>query len=303
MWCKTVKSFWKHFFLSNGDITLIEAGRQNYVPQQMNSYNVKHDLVFHIVNEGQGVYTVNNKTYPLKANDGFVLKKGNHVFYTSSETDPWTISWIGIGGKNLNNYVQDTIVPSTDVVRFEKDSIVLKEMKSLVDFLSENDPTHHRDYLQLFSQLYKLLYAINYEFPLARLHNHSQNLTESTLADIIYEYIYENFLRNISINAIAEHFDISRNHLFKVCKNRFGESPKQMIQELRMNQAAQLLSGSQMPIKEIANFIGYKDPFSFSKMFKGHFNYSPSEFRKLDNTEYEEVLFSRIQILEQRTLK
>lgn len=68
-----MKSFRKHFYLGNGDITLIEAGRQHYVPQQMNSYNVKHDLVFHIVNEGQGIYTVNNKPYHLKANDGFVL--------------------------------------------------------------------------------------------------------------------------------------------------------------------------------------------------------------------------------------
>lgn len=181
--------------------------------------------------------------------------------------------------------------------------MVLETMNTLVDCLYVSDPNRHRDYLQLFSQLYKLLYSINYEFPLTRLHNHSQNLMESTLADIIYEYIYENFLRNISINAIAKHFDISRNHLFKVCKNHFGESPKQMIQELRMNQAAQLLSGSQMSIKEIANFIGYKDPFSFSKMFKGHFNYSPSEFRKLSDEDYQEVLFSRVQILEKRTLK
>lgn len=298
-----MQSFWKHFFLDNGDISLIEAGRQKYVPQQMNRYKVKHDLVLHLVLEGQGLYSVNKQSYHLKTNDAFILKKGKQVTYTANEKDPWTVCWIGIGGKNLAQYVQQSLIPITDVVSFEDSSIVLENITSLVNYLYANNPHDHLDYLQVFSQLYNLLYSFNLEFPLSQLYHSPTKRVQSTLADQIYDYIYENFLQNISVLEIAEHFDISRNHLFKLCKDYFNESPKQMIQELRMNQAAQLLSGSQMHIKEIANFIGYKDAFSFSKMFKAYFNYSPSDFRKLNDDEYGEVLFTRDSFLEKRTFK
>lgn len=104
-------------------------------------------------------------------------------------------------------------------------------------------------------------------------------------------------MHSTTVNDVAEHFDISRNYLFTLCKEYFGQPPKQMIQELRMNQASQSLRGTQKQIKEIANIVGYKDAFSFSKMFKEYYHYSPSEFRKLSEKEIDEALFIRDKFL------
>ena len=79
--------------------------------------------------------------------------------------------------------------------------------------------------------------------------------------------------------------------------------PKSMIQELRMNQAAQLLRGSKMQIKEIANMVGYKDAFSFSKMFTQYHQFSPSEFRKLSEADYAVLLAMMDETLHKRSLK
>lgn len=285
-----MKSFWKHLFLDNGDLTLIEAGLQKYIPQQMNNYKVRHDFVLHVIVEGAGVYTVNNKTYELTAQDGFILRKNQQVFYTPNLDQPWIIAWIGLGGKNLHQYLQQTTLISQDVYTFAENSAAREELITFIRLLANIDPANQLDYLHTFSRLYQLLLSLNHEFPLHQHRNNSYTIPEASLAENVYEFIYENFLKNLSITQIADHFNISRNYLFKICKEYYGQSPKNMIQELRMNQAVQLLRGSKMQIKEIANIVGYKDAFSFSKMFSQYYNYSPSEFRQLKDDLYDEIL-------------
>lgn len=297
-----MRSYWKHFFLDNSDITLIEAGYQKYVPHQINHYRVKHEYVLHLVIDGKGTYKVNNKTYNLKANDGFILHRNNLVYYSPDEDDPWTICWIGMGGKNIQKHIEKTLIPSSNMITFKEDSLAKEYILNLVRFLMNNNPNYHSEYLLIFSQLYQILYDLNVEFPLPLEMNDSYSLMEPQLAEKIYDYIYETFLSNNSVNYIAKHFDISRNYLFKLCKEFYGQSPKQIIQELRMNQASQLLRGSQMPINEIAQFIGYKDPFVFSKMFKQYYNYSPSKFRRLDDADIDKALFIRQKFIERRMM-
>lgn len=297
------KSFWKHLALDNGELTLIEAGLQKFVPHQLNNYRVRHEAVLHVVLDGAGIYRVNNNTYELKERDGFILKKNQQVFYTPKPDHPWTIAWIGLGGKKLHQYLSNTTLPFQDVYRFEEDSLAFEEMLSFLKLLSNSDPTNQLDYLRAFSRLYQMLLTFNHEFALHQLPQNSYTIPEANLAEKIYEFIYENFLRNLSIMQIADHFEISRNYLFKICKEYYGQSPKNMIQELRMNQAVQLLRGSKMQVKEIASIVGYKDAFSFSKMFSKYYHYSPTEFRQLSEDVYDELLFTIDEKLRKKSVK
>lgn len=298
-----MKSFWKHLALDNGELTLIEAGLQKFVPHQMNNYRVRHEAVLHVVLDGAGIYKVNHQTYELKARDGFILKKNQQVFYTPKADQPWTIAWIGLGGKNLHHYLRNTTLANQDVYKFEEDSLAWVEMLNFIALLSNSDPTSQLDYLRAFSRLYQLLLTINHEFAVYQNRQNSYTIPEANLAEKIYEFIYENFLTNLSITQIADHFDISRNYLFKLCKEYYGQSPKNMIQELRMNQAAQLLRGSTMQVKEIASIVGYKDAFSFSKMFSKYYHYSPTQFRQLGEDIYDEMLFTIDETLRKKSFK
>ena len=64
-----------------------------------------------------------------------------------------------------------------------------------------------------------------------------------------------------------------------------------------MNQASQLLRGSNSQVKEIASTVGYRDAFSFSKMFKEYYGYSPTQFRNLTEEEIDKALFIREEFL------
>ena len=56
-------------------------------------------------------------------------------------------------------------------------------------------------------------------------------------------------------------------------------SPQAFLIQVRLERAAQLLRGSDMPVGHIAATVGYNDALSFSKAFKHKYNISPTEYR------------------------
>ena len=81
--------------------------------------------------------------------------------------------------------------------------------------------------------------------------------------------------------AKEEHLSVSRyNVLFK---KQFGVSPTKYILKLRMDSACDLLSSTDLSIKQIGLLSGYNDPHFFSKTFRSFIGISPSEFRERAN--------------------
>lgn len=292
-----MKSYWKHFFLDNDDIRLIEAGTQKYLPDQINDYTVKHDYVFHLVLSGQGTYIVNEMTYKLKAYDSFILKKNKAVHYYPNPDDPWTICWIGLGGNNIDKYLKETALYQSDIYHFVPESLTYNFLLNFVKELKDSNLNTIEERTKVLGELYQLLSYINQELGIDIDIIDPLSHEELPFAEQIYSYIADNYQDSLSIEEIAAHFDISRNYLFKICKQFYEQSPKQIIQELRLNHAAQLLRGSRMKVNEISDEIGYKDAFQFSKMFKNYYGHSPSQFRFLSDETIDEALFIRNKFL------
>ena len=62
--------------------------------------------------------------------------------------------------------------------------------------------------------------------------------------------------------------------------NRYGVLPKLYIDKLRLNKAAELLVETNLNIAEIAEMMGYQDPFHFSRRFKAVIGFSPQQYRR-----------------------
>ena len=97
------------------------------------------------------------------------------------------------------------------------------------------------------------------------------------------DYIYENFNRDISIPELArlEHLSVSR--YYTLFKEITGYSPSEYVIVLKMNRACTFLQQTDMTVKEIAQQVGYHDPFYFSRLFKKYMKTSPVEYKKQKN--------------------
>ena len=59
-----------------------------------------------------------------------------------------------------------------------------------------------------------------------------------------------------------------------------GKSFSEFLNEIRINQAAQMLLRDELTVEEIANAVGYSDKGWFIKRFKKQFKMTPANYRR-----------------------
>jgi AraC-like DNA-binding protein len=73
---------------------------------------------------------------------------------------------------------------------------------------------------------------------------------------------------------------MSPSHFSRVFKTNFGTSPIDWLRRERINQAKRRLGDTADPVQWIAEAVGYRDRFFFSRDFKKLTGLTPSEFRR-----------------------
>ncbi|WP_406968335.1 two-component regulator propeller domain-containing protein [Flavisericum labens] len=85
---------------------------------------------------------------------------------------------------------------------------------------------------------------------------------------------------NFSVEDLGTKVGLNRTSFYYKIKSLTGLSPVEFIRDVRLKRAAQLITDSQLLIKEIAFMTGFIDIKYFSKSFKTKFNTTPTEYRK-----------------------
>ena len=98
--------------------------------------------------------------------------------------------------------------------------------------------------------------------------------------DEVQSYIDDHFAKSISLEGIAQVFHVSKEYLSKMFKQRFDCTVNDYIIRQRMNKARKWLADEDMPIKAVAEMVGYEDVTYFYRVFKKHFGMAPGEMRR-----------------------
>ena len=95
------------------------------------------------------------------------------------------------------------------------------------------------------------------------------------------DYIHSIFPAAIDLAEVAGAACLSKFHFLRLFKHAYGVSPYQYIQELRLTKAVALLSGTTMSVAEIAGFLGFDNPQSFSRLFFQRMRVYPVQYRAM----------------------
>ncbi len=94
------------------------------------------------------------------------------------------------------------------------------------------------------------------------------------------EFVRENYHKDICVKDLAEMAFISVSALERRFKKYLLKTPKQFINEVRLENARRLLIESPLPISEIAFRCGFAEHSYFSRQFKIQFGLLPSTLRE-----------------------
>lgn len=85
---------------------------------------------------------------------------------------------------------------------------------------------------------------------------------------------------NITLKDLAQHLSFSPSYLGFLIKEKSGYTFNELLVQLRMERACELLKQPGMKIYEIADQVGYRYVPYFSRQFKDKFGLTPLEYRK-----------------------
>ena len=102
---------------------------------------------------------------------------------------------------------------------------------------------------------------------------------DELLMERIMKCINDNISNSdLDVSLICAEAGISRSHLHRKMKEMTGLTVHDLIQNIRMEQAARLLTEQKINITQVAYAVGYSSQPSFSAAFRKHFGSSPTEY-------------------------
>jgi len=227
--------------------------------------------------EGEGVFHSRTaKELPLHEGDMFLLFPGEWHSYHPLPDRGWKKYWIGFKGHNMDDRVR-------------------------AGFLSPQKPIYHLGYSSQIEQLYKSAYSaamkedaytqqllagivnhmVGTMYSLERnleLRNRNQSHVEMIGRALLR--IRESLESPLTIQQVADEMGVSYSNFRKLFKEYTGLSPATYQQDLRLQRAKELLSTTDMSIKEIAYRLNFDSPDYFSAKFKIKMGRKPSEMRQ-----------------------
>ena len=129
-------------------------------------------------------------------------------------------------------------------------------------FVLGNDTKNH----YMFSEFYKIL---------ALFSDNSHGDKYTKIVKTAEKMMVDNLGNSEFVcRSIAEHFGISDVYLARLFKAENGIPPRKFLMKIRMDEAKSLLR-EHFSVTQVAQMVGYKDVFQFSKAYKNYFGYSP----------------------------
>lgn len=93
-------------------------------------------------------------------------------------------------------------------------------------------------------------------------------------------YIEGHYGENITLSDISKKSGINHTTLTALMKQEFGCTAIEFLMRYRISVAKKQLAFTEVPIKDIADMVGFKTVQHFSRVFKEHTDNTPAEFRK-----------------------
>ena len=201
---------------------------------------------------------------------GFLNCHEPHEYHTIGNTE---FVWLHLDGSNTADFYQQAVQMHGGFVFDTPYAEQIKNGIYEIVFAFRNEQTLSE--VRLSQKLYTLLTAM--------VDTASQEAGQTEENDTVSKamhFIQEQYMNPISLLDVATHVNMSQFHFFRLFRKDCGYSPHEYLILTRLNRAKHLLKTTGLPVKVIAQKVGYQNVSSFTNAFTDRVGISPTLFRK-----------------------
>ena len=225
--------------------------------------------------EGEGVFrSAHCEETRIKAGDMFLLFPGEwHSYHPLSNTG-WKSHWIGFKGKNMDDRVKAGFLTPEKPIYHVGYSFVLESLYKRAYEEAVREAAYSQQLMAgIVNHLIGMMYSLERNIELSKNQMQVDMISRARLR------IREALESNLTIQQVAEDLGVSYSNFRKLFKEFTGLSPATYQQELRLMRAKELLSTTDLTVKEIAYRLNFESPDYFSAKFKAKMGCKPSDIK------------------------
>ena len=96
----------------------------------------------------------------------------------------------------------------------------------------------------------------------------------------LHMFVEANFAQRLTITDMANALHVGKTKLYALCQKRYHMTPMQLLEQIRISSAQELLHTSHESVKVIAAAVGFEDPNYFVKVFRKWRGCTPTQYRR-----------------------
>lgn len=228
--------------------------------------------------EGEGTFTsTHHKPVRIKEGDLFLLFPGEWHSYHPNPDTGWKSYWIGFKGKNMDDRIAAGFLkPDKPIYHVGFSSEIVRLYNSAYEAAMKEEAYHQQLLAGIVNNLIGMMYSLERNIEFSKNYGHVNMINRARLR------IREAIESSLTIQQIAEELGVSYSNFRKLFKEYTGLSPAAYQQDLKLQRAKEMLSATNMSVKEIAYRLNFDSPDYFSAKFKIKTGHKPSDMRKKD---------------------
>lgn len=254
--------------------------------------NHHHDFVeLSIIVDGGAYYSIEGQTVYLEKGSVLLFNPGISHYEYSREGMESTQIHIGFRQFTIDGFQKDFFPFDTPILKFNHFDDAFFSL--CYDILAENEKKQPGYDVVLKSLVMRLVTLLLRNQDAVSGGNENKKLSEDKQAkqQIIVNavlYLEEHLDQDITLNSLAQELYTSPTNLSRIFKEETGKTPIHYLITIRLDRAKELMKTQpHKTVKEIAQLVGYRDAYYFSKLFKKYVGLPPSEFSKKTSEEPE----------------
>jgi AraC family transcriptional regulator of arabinose operon len=218
---------------------------------------------------GGGWCHLNGTLWPVGPGQVLLIPARQAHSYGAQDSHPWTIWWLHVAGTDVPGLIAATGVPAAGGVRNVVDPHRLALLADSVVSGMERDETVS-SLLAASGAAWHLLALIAADGPETEAGSPVQRTQR---------YLREHLSESITVAGLATAAGLSASHFATVFRKATGVPVLSYLTQLRMAQARELLDTTDLSVREIADQVGYRDAFYFSRHFRTVHHLAPTQYR------------------------